>query len=247
MTAPDFSHGYLRIPLAVWLSVYCRTSLTRRQLQLVSLVLRESWGWRTRDGRVHTWTRPLSTRQFAEGTGLPLDHLLREIDRLVARGILRRQGERYQFCAEPAMWITLPASARELRGIAPEWPDGEGENALRNLGSKIRERKQRNVRTASETEISTAGENPSSRSSSSRLFDQAAGAAGISAAAAERLADIVAAFVGSLTPSQSEILRLWIYQEGVAAVWSTLEPSFREGALPGRLKLEDVLNERGQR
>ena len=63
MNAPDYSRGYLRVPLDLWRALYCRAPLTRRQLQPVSVVIRESWGWQQPGGQVYRWTRPLTPRQ----------------------------------------------------------------------------------------------------------------------------------------------------------------------------------------
>lgn len=238
--SPDYSHGYLRVPLSVWLAVFCRGSLTRRQLQLAAVVIRESWGWQTGSGQVHTWTRPLSTRQFADATGLSSDHLRRDLHRLIGRGVLNERQGRYQFVAAVDRWITPTSRPQETRGPAPEWPDRPAESALSPLASKKVYTKQRNVAAAPEGEFSTAGENPSSRSSHARPQPQA-GAARISATAALRLVEVITAFVGSLSPSDAEALHLWISEDGVASVWSALEPSFRTGAAAGRRRLKAIL------
>jgi len=237
---PDFSRGYLRLPLSVWLAVYCRGALTRRQLQLVSVVIRESWGWRAAEGAVHTWTRPLSTRQFAAATGLSIDHLHRDLRQLLDRGVLRGREGRYQFVPDPKRWITPALSAPDLRGLPPEGSDPSDEIAPLTLGSKKGYRKQRNVAEPSETELSPAVENSSSRASFARSRSSGGGA-GIGATAARRFADVIAAFVGSLSTREAETLRLWIYEAGVAAVWSALEPSFRLGAAAGRRRLRNLL------
>lgn len=128
---PDYGRGFLRVPHAVWMEVYCQAPLTRRQLQIVSVVLRESWGWRadSREGRVtdvndgspgsiqkrkgssnaagpgvRLWTRPLTPRAFARATGLSTDHLARDLRDLVSRGILREREGCYQFIGSPKEW-----------------------------------------------------------------------------------------------------------------------------------------------
>lgn len=242
---PDFSHGYLRLPLSVWLAVFCRGPLTRRQLQLVAVVIRESWGWQTAHGQVHTWTRPLTTRQFSDATGLSNDHLRRDLNRLLQRGVLHERHGRYQFVANPEQWITLLPLPRARRGPAPDWLDRPAENAPPNLASKKGYRKQRNVVIASESELSTAGDNSSSRSSLRRSQPQP-GAARISATAALRLVDVITASVGSLSSQDAEAVRLWISEVGVAAVWSALEPAFRLGAAAGRLRLIALLANRSR-
>src|SRR3954470_20469010 len=94
--APNYERGYLRVPLSVWADLYCRAPLTRRQLQLVSAVLRESWGWQLRKGEVRLWTRPLTASHFAAATGLSTDHLARDLRALVARRVLDEREGRYQ-------------------------------------------------------------------------------------------------------------------------------------------------------
>jgi len=113
--APDYASGYLRVPLAVWLGVFCRAPLTRRQLQLVAAVLRESWGWQGRGGGVRTWTRPLSPRHFASLTGLSTDRIARDLRDLVRRGALEERERRYRLVPDVARWGSggRPASGPE--------------------------------------------------------------------------------------------------------------------------------------
>jgi phage replication O-like protein O len=102
--APDFRRGFLRVPLTFWLEAYCRAPLTRRELQIVSAVLRESWGWSAKDGGVRLWTRPLATRSLARLTGLSTDRLRRDVESLVRRGVFLRRGDRYRLIPDPRAW-----------------------------------------------------------------------------------------------------------------------------------------------
>jgi len=106
--APDYGRGYLRVPLAVWLAVFCRAPLTRRQLQLVAVVIRESWGWQRGRGEPYLWTRPLAAARFAEATGLSTDRISRDLRELVDRGVLRESGRCYQFVPDPDVWLARP-------------------------------------------------------------------------------------------------------------------------------------------
>jgi hypothetical protein len=106
VTAPDFSRGFLRVPTPVWEALVCRTPLTRRQLQLAAVVLRESWGWRARGGGVRLWTRPLTTGDFARATGLATDRIARDLTALERRGFLLRHGNCWQL-------VPTALSARE--------------------------------------------------------------------------------------------------------------------------------------
>jgi hypothetical protein len=245
VTEPDFSRGYLRIPLTVWLPLYCRGPLTRRQLQLVSVVIRESWGWQTRSGQVHLWTRPLPVRQFSTATGLSTDHLRRDLDRLLALGVLRRRGERYQFAGEVALGITRGPAAPQLRRVPPEPPAAGASSALPLLATKKRERKQRNVLLKPEANLSPVGENSSSPTSQ-RSPSASAGPAGLMAGASERLVHVVATFVGPLSRSQQVALQSWIEDAGVAATWQALAPGFGRGAVFARQHLCMLLADRGQ-
>jgi hypothetical protein len=240
---PDYSRGYLRLPLNVWLSVFCRGMLTRRQIQLVSVVIRESWGWRSTDGSVHTWTRPLTTRQFAEATGLSVDHLRRDLQVLLDRGILRERAGRYQFIGAPALWITDATSAPDQRELALKQSEATAEDALSNLASKKDYRKQRNVPGFSEADFSTAGGNSSSRSSLVRPGSQ--GPVDLAEASpARRLTDVITAFVGPLSQVEADALQLWTYDASVAAVWAAVEPAFRQGPVAGRRRLQALLAKR---
>jgi hypothetical protein len=93
-------------------------------LQVVSAVLRESWGWNGRDGGVKPWTRPLPTRALARLTGLSTDRLKRDVDGLVERGVLFRRGDRYQVVPDPQAWKgRKDAPVRRLRTY-PQDEDG---------------------------------------------------------------------------------------------------------------------------
>jgi len=248
VTAPDFRRGYLRIPLAVWLAVYCRALLTRRQLQLVSVVIRETWGWQTRGGDVRLWTRPLTPRQFGELTGLSTDHLARDLRDLVARGIVRVDGERYQFVPDPRLWITPPPPAPEQRPMAPEWWADGAESALGTPGVKTGKIKDRNVPHVTRSDLSPTGDNFRASRPDVRFAD--AEWPGSDRAptppSPERLADVITAFVGTLAPADAEALRAWICEAGNAGVWSALEPAFREGPAAGRRALASRLASRPQ-
>lgn len=229
MTAPDtaldFARGYLRVPLAVWAALYCRAPLTRRQLQLVSVVIRESWGWQTKGGRVYLWTRPLSSCQFAQFTGLSTDRIARDLKVLLARGILREREGRYQLVAEPRLWKTLSTPASEQRPPAPKRPAAGAETALPAPDLKISHKQQRNVRPLPEKRLSTRVDKWLAISHEGEGTAKATPAA----SAEERFLQVVSAFAGELSPAESERLRVWIRQDGVDRVWQTLAEAFRCG------------------
>jgi hypothetical protein len=124
--APDYRGGYLRVPLSLWLSAYCRTGLTRRELQLVSVVLRESWGWRSEDGKVRLWTRSMTPARFARATGLSTDRIGRDLDGLVERGVLLEREGRYQLVTYPQAWEARPS---KRRSSPPKAREGAAEKA----------------------------------------------------------------------------------------------------------------------
>ena len=223
MNAPDYRRGYLRVPLAIWAALYCHAPLTRRQLQLVSLVIRESWGWRTREG-VQEWTRPLSPKQLAEATGLSTDHISRDLRQLLAAGVLRGQGSRYQFVPDVELWITDQLRAPKAQLPAPKETLAGVGNALSTPASKIGKKEERNVVQRPAYQVPGAVDKFARRSPVALLL-------------VNRLADIVSAFVGSLSERHVDALRAWICQDGIAAVWRSLEPSFRISAQAGRSAL----------
>src|SRR6266542_4132987 len=143
--APDYTRGFLRVPLEFWAALYCRAPLTRRQLQLVSVVLRESWGWQGKGGQVQLWTRSLLVRQFAQLTGLSTDHLAQDLQTLVERGILRQDGQRYQLVPHPQLWITPGSREPKERPVAPKPPALTAKTALPAPDVKKKNKKQRNV------------------------------------------------------------------------------------------------------
>jgi len=227
--APDFRRGYLRIPHAVWTAVYCRAPLSRRQLQLVSVVLRESWGWSDGQGYVNLWTRPLPTRAFADATGLNTDHIRRDLLELVLREVLLQDGERYRFVPDVRLWKRLEPPPPKEMGGAPEHPPSSAGVASSTPVLKKPNTEERNVPGARESGSSTAGDNSEPPSLASL---------------APRLADVVTAFVGALPPATAEALRRWICEDGIATVWQSLEPSLRQDPLTARHELERLLAQR---
>src|SRR4051794_36703740 len=155
--APDYARGFLRVPLDLWVALYCQAPLTRRQLQIVSVVLRESWGWQKKGGQVQLWTRPLSPRQLATLTGLSTDHLSQDLQSLIERGILRQEGRRYQLVPDPQRWITAPARARKPRPAALKLPARTAKTALPVPDVKIEDKKQRNVSLPVDNSLTSAG------------------------------------------------------------------------------------------
>ncbi len=198
--APDFGRGFLRVPLSAWLSVFCRAPLTRRQLQLVSVVIRESWGWQRRGAGPYLWTRPLTTARFAEATGLATDRIGRDLRALVARGALRERDGCYQFVPDPSAWLPpAPRPAPLRRRRAPEPPPRTAASAPPTGLPKTAHRKQTNGGPAAER------------------------------ARAERFVRVVLGFVGPLSAGREAELRLWVARAGVRACWQRLEPGFRHG------------------
>lgn len=244
MTAPDFQHGYLRVPLSLWSALYCRCPLTRRQLQLVSVVLRESWGWQGRDGQVRLWTRRLSAADFAAATGLSTDHLARDLRRLVARRVLDEREGRYQLEADPGLWITPGAaapSAAGSAGSAVRAAEGAVEaagSAPAAPGAKKEKIRNRNVPPDARG-LSTTGDNVPARRSACRsarraVSDDPAATPPTPPSAADRLVVLVPLFTGPLAEVEQAALRAWIDGAGSAAVWNSLEPHLRDD--PGQVR-----------
>jgi hypothetical protein len=227
--APDYSRGFLRVPLSVWQALYCRAPLTRRQLQLVSVVLRESWGWQTKGGTVYRWTRPLTPRQFAQATGLSTDHLRRDLQILVARGVLRELAGRYQLVPDPQLWKTPLRSPQKGRPRALKLPAASAETALLPPDLKTAKIRQRNVARFPEDELSPTGDN-------SRIADRSV--------SEDRFVAVLAAFTGELSAEQRKCLGAWIRQEGTPTVWAALAEPFRRGPAAVRRSLEAQLKER---
>jgi hypothetical protein len=121
VSGPDYSRGYLRVPLGVWLSTFCRGECSRRQLQLVAAVMRESWGWHDKEGRPYAWTRPLDAAAFSRLTGISPDHARRELRALVSRGVLAESGGRYRFVpSSERPEVTTEMAATATNPVVPE-------------------------------------------------------------------------------------------------------------------------------
>jgi hypothetical protein len=223
--APDYSHGYLRLPLAVWLDLYCRAPLTRRQLQLVSVVIRESWGWRNPRGGVYLWTRPLTSGHFAALTGLSTDHLAGELRRLVSSGVLRERDRRYQLVADSRLWITPARSAQMARLQPPESRHEAAQLTLFPPPPKKGKKGERNVPAVTlarfvgpvENRVPIRPSSPAASGPPSRVF-------------AARLLAIVTASLdrtAALAPVEADLLLRWIGRVGVAPAWESLEALLR--------------------
>jgi hypothetical protein len=227
--APDYTRGFLRVPLDLWAALYCRAPLTRRQLQLVSVVLRESWGWQRKGGQVQLWTRPLSPSQFAQLTGLSTDRLSQDLQALIERGVLREDAQRYQLLPHPQLWITPHSQAPKQRQEAPKPPALTAKTALTTPDVKKKNIKQRNVSLPVDNSRSqlTAPRSPEP------FLDRAA--------LPEQFCQVLAAFAGDLTDTETEALRTWIKQAGIAAVWKTVGPMFRSGPAELRARLRHRL------
>jgi len=233
--APDFSHGYLRVPLSVWSSVYCRSPFTRRQLQLLSVVIRESWGWRAPDGGVYLWTRHLAPRQFSTITGLSTDRLGWELRSLVHRGVLREQDGRYQFVPQSHTWL-LPARRPAEQSVSTaEITDSTAEMSAATPEIKKEKKRDRNVPQPVD-ELSPTGDNRSLASARSRP-DPGVVSPSPSALDATSFVALLEVLAGPLSDREQQTLRHWLAREGLAVVWQTIASLGVAGPkeLPARL------------
>ena len=237
---PDYREGFLRIPLSVWYEVFCRAGgphpLTRRQLQIVAAVIRETWGWGTKGGGVRPWTRPMAPAQLARATGLSTDRLARDLRALVDRGVLLEEGGRYQFAPYPQAWLppaakgrTAPAeSAEETAETSP--PRGSHRKRKDNL-------KKRLPRSSTK-----GGDNsgPEALGHAEPPIEPGPGGRG----ALEKLRRLVASIAGPLDATEAEALRSWVDREGIAGVWREVEPALRRTREEARLTLKRRLRDR---
>lgn len=221
MSAPDFGRGFLRVPNAVWEALLCRAPVTRRQLQLLSVVTRETWGWQEPGGGVRPWTRPLRTRDFALRTGLSPDRIGRDLEALSSLGVLRRHGDRWQFVPAGLAECSRVAAASRRRA-AMRRADGTAGTAEVPSGLKTAKTKKRNV---------TYDRSTGNRSSANCPRDRAG-----------LFVRLVEAAAGPLPPETARQLRERVARDGVAAVWRELERAFPD---PKRLRrrLEALLSE----
>jgi hypothetical protein len=244
MTGPNYRRGYLRLPLDVWSELYCQAPLTRRQLQLVSVVIRDSWGWSTPSGGVYCWTRRLKPRQFADRTGLAIDHLGRDLRRLVARGVLLEQDERYQLVPDPALWKSPEATARELRQPAPKPPAAAAVSATTTSALKKAQIRQRNVGSLSRNDFSTDGDNcrlfPESPESKPKKRQEPTASEQRPTPVARAVA-VIAALIGPLSEEETQALRRWVKRDGIATVWTDLAHYAARGSVAARKRLKRQL------
>jgi hypothetical protein len=112
-------HDGVQIPGSVWDALYCRPRLTRTQLQVISVVIEETF--RNDRGRSRMWTRPLPVPELARVTEHPSHRIARSMRQLVRQGILVERGQRYRLTAEAASW-TLPSGRRTASrtAVSPE-------------------------------------------------------------------------------------------------------------------------------
>lgn len=213
MSAPDYSRGYLRIPNGVWEALLCRAPLSRRQLQLACVVIRETWGWQAPGGGIRLWSRPLTTGDFAQATGLATDRIARDLAALERLGLLRQHDRRWQFLPEglagsrPSVPAFSPGSAGPAFAAAETTPAAPGR--------KTEKKKEKNDAFGAGTRQRPAVHNqPTNRA----------------ALRADLFRRLVEAAAGPLPVPARQLLADRIREDGIAAVWADLAPAFHKSA-----------------
>lgn len=232
MTAPDFSRGFLRVPHPVWEALVCRAPLTRRQLQLAAVVLRESWGWQTKGGGVRLWTRPLSTGDFARATGLATDRIARDLSALERRGLLLRHGRCWQLApaalAVPAREAAREAARQQKAERAPEQRSLPAGTASADAGSAPAPSGVKTGQKSKRNDVDVVAPLPDRRRGAAApvprrpVTDQATARAALFVRLVEA--------TGNLSPMAHHRLETWVARAGVAAVWDALAPGFPDPA-----------------
>lgn len=231
MNAPDFSHGYLRIPHAVWREVFCQAALTRRELQLVAVVIRESWGWQGPRRDVYLWSRVLTMHQFSRATGIAPAHVTTLLKRLVARGVLLQRGRSFQFVPDPRRWITHRQRLPERDDRAPKRERNDPEMVAPTSVAKKTKKEKRNVARPSWKRLSTA-------------VDKSHGLDAATAAwLRTHLADLLESLLGPPTPETAQALQTWVEREGLVAVWAILTTALRRPPGEARATLAEHLRQ----
>ncbi len=92
---------YARIKNEV-LELLATAPLTLRQIRIVLLIIRESWGW---DAGRSNWThRILTVNDIAKRTGIHRADVNRELNLLMAQNILHEKDRQYQFNEHQNTW-----------------------------------------------------------------------------------------------------------------------------------------------
>jgi len=94
---------YTRIKHEVLENIFTRGLLSKREMQIALLIIRESWGW---DSGKSNWTkRLLSNNYLSEKTGLAKETISREIKRMIEQGkILISENGNYSFNEHLESW-----------------------------------------------------------------------------------------------------------------------------------------------
>ena len=114
---------YTRIKHDVLMDIFARGLLSKREMQIVFVVIRESWGW---DGGQSNWTRrPLTQRQIGHETGLSERHVNPLIQDMLDRKILVKNDEgHYSFNEHFETWrvtkkVTKPPVTKKVTSLLP--------------------------------------------------------------------------------------------------------------------------------
>ena len=101
---------YTRIKHEVFENIFARGLLNVRELQVISVIIRESWGW---DKGKSNWTkRPLSNKYFVKKTGISKSHICELLQQMILeKKILKKDGY-YSFNEHFDQWEKFPK--REL-------------------------------------------------------------------------------------------------------------------------------------
>lgn len=106
MANPQLEDGYLSVANEL-AEAFARVRLSGTQWQVLWVVIRKTYGWQKKSDTI-------GMRQFMDATGLHKNVVSREVARLVARSILREQGDdyhpkRYELQKDYARWQATDA------------------------------------------------------------------------------------------------------------------------------------------
>lgn len=112
---------YTRIKHSVLMDIFAEGKLTKREMQVACVVIRESWGWH---GGNSNWTkRQLPHTLIAQLTKIERRNLIKTLRSMLKRNILQKNDEgQYSFNEHPDTWVCQNNTVS--RGVKKTHPKG---------------------------------------------------------------------------------------------------------------------------
>lgn len=86
MANPQIEDGYIRIANELFEAIYMHYDFTKRQLKVISTIIRNSYGWNRKECK-------MTIREIEEKTGMKYQHIYPVIKELISMNVIKISGE----------------------------------------------------------------------------------------------------------------------------------------------------------